>query len=299
MPELVNSSVGSLPGTSELDGTIVWPLRAEELEECLADFGRFSSDRRLETARRLESQNADTPRIARPTSARVLNRNSSARIVHYGAGNGSYCRRIEAAAQEETARWRARSAQLRRRLAAEAAAQLAAAVARQSGSAASISTADRGLASMPCDLQFGANPARPVALRDARAHELSPKRVIALEVLRLQPVERCIDSRRFESARAQLGFQLARRMLASRQQAERRVGRRRAAVASGSRSRGTAASQTDRRERVSRAMRQTLEAYASSTSARLRRARGRAGTAVQQLRAQLVARFPSRSPDFP
>jgi hypothetical protein len=26
MPELVNNSVGSLDGTSELDGTMVWPL---------------------------------------------------------------------------------------------------------------------------------------------------------------------------------------------------------------------------------------------------------------------------------
>ena len=26
MPALVNSSVGSLPGTSELDGTTVWPF---------------------------------------------------------------------------------------------------------------------------------------------------------------------------------------------------------------------------------------------------------------------------------
>ena len=33
MPALVNSSVGSLPGTSELDGTIVWPRSLEELEE--------------------------------------------------------------------------------------------------------------------------------------------------------------------------------------------------------------------------------------------------------------------------
>jgi hypothetical protein len=28
MPELVNISVGSLPGTSELDATTVWPLEA-------------------------------------------------------------------------------------------------------------------------------------------------------------------------------------------------------------------------------------------------------------------------------
>ena len=30
MPELVNMSVGSLPGTSELEGTTVWPLEAKK-----------------------------------------------------------------------------------------------------------------------------------------------------------------------------------------------------------------------------------------------------------------------------
>ena len=30
MPELTNISVGSLPGTSELDGTTVWPLLAKK-----------------------------------------------------------------------------------------------------------------------------------------------------------------------------------------------------------------------------------------------------------------------------
>ena len=42
MPALVNSSVGSLPGTSELDGTTAWPLLAKELEKALPDFGRWS-----------------------------------------------------------------------------------------------------------------------------------------------------------------------------------------------------------------------------------------------------------------
>jgi len=31
MPALVNSSVGSLPGTSELDGTMLCPLRSKNL----------------------------------------------------------------------------------------------------------------------------------------------------------------------------------------------------------------------------------------------------------------------------
>jgi hypothetical protein len=33
IPALVKSSVGSLPGTSELDGTTVWPCWRKKLEE--------------------------------------------------------------------------------------------------------------------------------------------------------------------------------------------------------------------------------------------------------------------------
>jgi hypothetical protein len=39
MPELVNISVGSLPGTSGLEATTVWALDLEEIEEGLADVG--------------------------------------------------------------------------------------------------------------------------------------------------------------------------------------------------------------------------------------------------------------------
>ncbi len=35
MPELVNISVGSLPGTKELDGTTVWPLEAKKSRNIL------------------------------------------------------------------------------------------------------------------------------------------------------------------------------------------------------------------------------------------------------------------------
>jgi hypothetical protein len=35
MPELVNISVGSLPGTSELEGTTVWPLDAKKSRKVL------------------------------------------------------------------------------------------------------------------------------------------------------------------------------------------------------------------------------------------------------------------------
>src|SRR5205085_10956274 len=35
MPALVNSKVASLPGTSELDGTIVWPLEAKKSRKSL------------------------------------------------------------------------------------------------------------------------------------------------------------------------------------------------------------------------------------------------------------------------
>jgi hypothetical protein len=35
MPELVNMSVGSLPGTSELEGTTVWPLEAKKSRKVL------------------------------------------------------------------------------------------------------------------------------------------------------------------------------------------------------------------------------------------------------------------------
>ena len=35
MPELVNISVGSLPGTSEDDGTTVWPLLAKKSRKVL------------------------------------------------------------------------------------------------------------------------------------------------------------------------------------------------------------------------------------------------------------------------
>ena len=42
MPELVNSRVGSLPGTSGADGTMVWPLLAKEFEEIAADLAADS-----------------------------------------------------------------------------------------------------------------------------------------------------------------------------------------------------------------------------------------------------------------
>ncbi|MCY1369171.1 hypothetical protein D9M69_561920 [compost metagenome] len=35
MPEFVNMSVGSLPGTSELEGTTVWPLEAKKSRKVL------------------------------------------------------------------------------------------------------------------------------------------------------------------------------------------------------------------------------------------------------------------------
>ncbi len=35
MPELVNISVGSLPGTSGLDATTVWPLEAKKSRKVL------------------------------------------------------------------------------------------------------------------------------------------------------------------------------------------------------------------------------------------------------------------------
>src|SRR5688500_2648439 len=43
MPELTNSSVGSFAGTSELDGTMVWPLErkySRKLERISFDFTR-------------------------------------------------------------------------------------------------------------------------------------------------------------------------------------------------------------------------------------------------------------------
>ena len=46
MPALVNSSVGSLPGTSELDGTTVWPCSPEEFEEGGAQLGAGHALRR-------------------------------------------------------------------------------------------------------------------------------------------------------------------------------------------------------------------------------------------------------------
>ena len=39
MPEVVNISVGSLPGTSDDDATMVWPFGGKEIQEGLADIG--------------------------------------------------------------------------------------------------------------------------------------------------------------------------------------------------------------------------------------------------------------------
>src|SRR5262249_26896461 len=93
MPEFVNRSVGSFAGTSELEGTIVWPLllknarNAERISDVFIErFGIGSGiDGHAEGC---------GPRLE--FSIELF-----ARIVDFGTGNGPYCRRIEAAAQEK------------------------------------------------------------------------------------------------------------------------------------------------------------------------------------------------------
>ena len=99
-----------------------------------------------------------------------------ARIVHCGAGNGPYCRRIEAAAQEKLGPAGALGG-VSRRSCAEAAAQLRCGderpvrlggVDQRRGSRAS---------DKPVRFQLRADAQRPIALRDAAfARALTPKR---------------------------------------------------------------------------------------------------------------------------
>ena len=93
MPELVNSSVGSLAGTSELEGTIVWPLARKNSRNAERISEVFMADRDGMVKKRGHAEDA-----VRDSEFSI---ELFARIVHFGAGNGPYCRRIEAAAQEK------------------------------------------------------------------------------------------------------------------------------------------------------------------------------------------------------
>src|SRR5690242_2469535 len=214
MPELVNIKVGSLAGTSELDGTMAWPRarkksrKAERISEVFM---------RIAVAGGRGSHRLGANRSAtagwRWMSGKIVG------VVHFGVGNTSYCGGGKAAAQEELCPAGAFGGVVGACLAV-ASAQLGGGRRVPVDLRRVQQLADAGVGQAVA-FQLLAQAHGSVALGNPAAQQHFGEAVVVLVVLLAQTIQRRSGFLALVAALAQLGLQFLARMLAAGEQAQR------------------------------------------------------------------------------